>query len=253
MGLYSNVPTFRYISATGITVTYNGTIYTVQSFYTNKKYVYWESSNPTVLQASNTMPTHSLTSYLVLTNDNGIITEVPITDENFSINYNGDSNESIKAKIHALYESNKELGNKFMAIEQDVDNIKQIVGETGGVDSSIYEKVSKLEQKADQITATVESNKKEYNDDKEASELRESFNASVIKLNSILGTFKSEISNYYKDDKISSEEKIQIETQLEILENAKVDFDTYIDKMILIAETNGQNDDVSNLNNAKGS
>ena len=253
MGLYSNVPTFRYISATGITVTYNGTIYTVQSFYTNKKYVYWDSSNPTVLQASNTMPTHSLTSYLVLTNDNGIITEVPITDENFSINYNGDSNESIKAKIHALYESNKELGNKFMAIEQDVDNIKQIVGETGGVDSSIYEKVSKLEQKADQITATVESNKKEYNDDKEASELRESFNASVIKLNSILGTFKSEISNYYKDNEISSEERIQIETQLEILENAKVDFNTYIDKMILIAETNGQNDDVSNLNNAKGS
>ena len=113
-----------------------------------------------------------------------------------------------------------------MAIEQDVDNIKQIVGETGGVDSSIYEKVSKLEQKADQITATVESNKKEYNDDKEASELRESFNAGVIKLNSILGTFKSEISNYYKDNEISSEERIQIETQLEILENAKVDFDT---------------------------
>ena len=109
MGLYSNVPTFRYISATGITVTYNGTIYTVQSFYTNKKYVYWDSGNPTVLQASNTMPTHSLTSYLVLTNDNGVITEVPITDEKFSISYSGDSNENVKAKIHALYESNKEL------------------------------------------------------------------------------------------------------------------------------------------------
>ena len=128
MGLYNNVPTFTYVSASGITVTYNEKIYTVQSFYTNKKYIYWDSDNATVLQASNTMPVRSFKRHLVLINDNGVVKEVPPTHEGFSITYSGDSTEAIKSKIYALYESNKEFGDKFIAIEQDIDGIKQIIG-----------------------------------------------------------------------------------------------------------------------------
>ena len=106
MGLYNNVPTFTYISATGITVTYNKKVYTVQSFYTNKKYIYWDSDNGTVLQASNTMPTRSTKVHLVLINDNGIVTTVPSTSENFEISYDGDSDDAIKSRIYALYQKN---------------------------------------------------------------------------------------------------------------------------------------------------
>ena len=145
MGLYSNVPTFRYISATGITVTYNGTIYTVQSFYTNKKYVYWDSSNPTVLQASNTMPARSLGRYLVIINDNGIATTVPSTYEKFEISYTGDTDEAIKSRVYALYEKNKELGDKYVAIEQDIDGIRQIVGSSENPESgTLIDKISKI-------------------------------------------------------------------------------------------------------------
>ena len=112
MGLYNNVPTFTYVSATGITVTYNKEVYTVQSFYTNKKYIYWDADNATILQASNTMPTRSITRYLVIINDNGIATTVPSTSDNFEISYSGDSNEAIKSKIYALYEKNNEFNNK---------------------------------------------------------------------------------------------------------------------------------------------
>ena len=135
MGLHNNVPTFTYISATGITVNYNNKVYTVQSFYTNKKYIYWDSDYKTILQASNTMPISSEKIHLVLINDNGIVTTVPSTSSNFEINYDGDSENAIKSRVYALYEKNKELGDKYVAIEQDVDVIKQIVGSgTGDTD-----------------------------------------------------------------------------------------------------------------------
>ena len=251
MGLYNNVPTFTYISATGITVTYNKSVYTVQSFYTNKKYIYWDSMNPTVLQASNTMPTRSLSCYLVLINDGGIAQEVPSTNEEFEINYLGDSSEAIKARVHALYENTEEFGDRFVAIEQDIDGIKQIVGSSEGDDLSIINRVSKLEQTVDGIGVSVEDIKKEYNDDKDIQDLRESLNSSIININSILGVFKSEITDYFSDNESSSEEKVKIETQLELLENAKADFDGYIDKVIEIAISSNQTQDVTSLNSYK--
>ena len=46
MTIYNNVPTFSYIHATGISVTWNNELYMVQDFSTNKKYVYWNADIP---------------------------------------------------------------------------------------------------------------------------------------------------------------------------------------------------------------
>lgn len=250
MGLYNNVPTFTYVSATGITVTYNEEIYTVQSFYTNKKYIYWDSDNATVLQASNTMPTRSFKRHLVLINDNGIVNEVPSTDENFSISYAGDSDEAVKSKIYALYEKNKEFGDKFVAIEQDIDGIKQIVGSGGSGDSGneVIDRVSKLEQTAEKIELSVEEVKKTYSDDKEMSLLREELNASIINLNTAIGTLSSEMSEYYKDDKITNEEKIAIDNNIALINYNKSEMLRQVNKVILICESGGQNENLNILN-----
>lgn len=229
MGLYNNVPTFTYISATGITVSYNNKVYTVQSFYTNKKYIYWDSDNGTVLQASNTMPTRSEKIHLVLINDNGIVTTVPSTHENFEISYDGDSDDAIKSRIYALYEKDKELGDKYMAIEQDVTGIKQTIGTSDGKDGTIIDRVSKVEQYADKINLSVGENKKEYDSDKEFNELRDNLNAAIIKLNSDLGIANSDLQDYYKDDKLSNEEKTSIQAIISQIESSKADVLAYVD------------------------
>lgn len=253
MAIQDNCPTFSYVKIDGISVIWNNEIFMVQDFATNKKYIYWNADIPNQLNASNTMPNRSTVQHLVLINDNGISTIVPPTDENFSISFDGNSEQAIKEKILGLYAKNEEFGEKFVAIEQNIDGIKQIVGESGGSDSTLWEKVSQIEQKSDEISIAVKENKKEYDDNKETSQLREDLNTSIIQINSILGVFKSEITGYFKDNEISQEESEKIKVQLELLENAKSDFDGSIDKVILIAEENGQSQDVIALSSAKQS
>ena len=123
MALYNNVPTFSYIHATGISVIWNNEVYMVQDFSTNLKYVYWSADLPNQLNASNVMPNRSSKQYLVLVNDNGIATEVPPTSENFSINYDGNSVQAMKSRVFGLYQKNEEFGQKFVAIEENIDGI----------------------------------------------------------------------------------------------------------------------------------
>ena len=254
MALYNNVPTFSYIHATGISVIWNNELYMVQDFSTNLKYVYWNADLPNQLNASNVMPNRSSKQHLVLINDNGIATEVPPTTEDFSINYDGNNVQAIKDRIYGLYEKNEQFGEQFVAIETDIEGIKAIVGESGSIDedfNEVWEKISQIEQRADEIDLSVKENKKNYNDDKETNKIREDLNSSIIKINSTLGTFKSELTTYFKNNEISDEEKIKIETQLAILENEKATVDGNVDKVKLIAEKNNQTQDVVALDSAK--
>lgn len=252
MALYNNVPTFSYIHATGISVIWNDELYMVQDFSTNLKYVYWNADLPNQLNASNVMPNRSSKQHLVLVNDNGIATEVPPTTEGFSINYDGNSVQAVKDRIYGIYQKNEQFGEKFIAIETDIDGIKQFVGDTGeNTDGSLVDRISKIEQKTDEINLSVQETTKKYNDDKEVNQLREDLNASIIKINSSIGTFKSELTGYFKNNEISDEEKIKIETQLIILQNEKASVDGNVDKVILIAEKDNQTQNVVALNSAK--
>ena len=252
MSLSNNCPTFSFISATGITVTYNNEIYMVQDFATNKRYIYWNSDTPHQLNASNVMPNRSTKQHLVIVNDNGMHTLVPSTSDNFSISFDGNSNQAIKDRIFGLYEKNEQFGNKFVAIEQDINGIKQIVGDNGeNSDGSLIDRVSKIEQRADGIDLSVEKISKKYNDDKETNQLRENLNSSIIKLNSTLGTFKRELTDYFKNNEITSEEKVKIETQLGILTNEKTVLDGFVDTIKLIAENNNQTQDAIAIGSAK--
>src|SRR5699024_7286460 len=124
MGISNNSPTMSYIHISGISVVWNNETYMVQDFATNKKYVYWNADLPHQLNASNVMPNRSNKQYLVIVNDNGMHTLVPSTSDDFSISFEGNSNQAIKDRIFGLYEKNEEFGDKFVAIEQDIDGIR---------------------------------------------------------------------------------------------------------------------------------
>ena len=252
MGISNNSPTMSYIHASGISVVWNNETYMVQDFATNKKYIYWNADLPNQLNASNVMPNRSTKQHLVIVNDNGMHTLVPSTSDNFSISFDGNSNQAIKDRIFGLYEKNEQFGNKFVAIEQDINGIKQIVGDNGeSSDGSLIDRVSKIEQRADGIDLSVEKISKKYNDDKETNQLRENLNSSIIKLNSTLGTFKRELTDYFKNNEITSEEKVKIETQLGILTNEKTVLDGFVDTIKLIAENNNQTQDAIAIGSAK--
>lgn len=252
MGISNNAPTMSYIHISGISVVWNNETYMVQDFATNKKYIYWNADFPHQLNASNVMPSRSTKQYLVIVNDNGMHTLVPPTSDDFSISFEGNSNQAIKDRIFGLYEKNEHFGNKFVAIEENIDGIKSVIGTTEETpDGTLVDRISKVEQSANEINLSVEEISKKYNDDKETNKLREDLNSSIIKLNSTLGTFKSELTDYFKDNEISSEEQIKIKTQLGILTSEKVAFEGYIDIVKLIAESNNQTQDVVAIESAK--
>ena len=252
MGISNNAPTMSYIHISGTSVVWNNETYMVQDFATNKKYIYWNADTPHQLNASNVMPNRSTKQYLVIVNDNGMHSLVPSTSDDFSISFEGNSNQAIKDRIFGLYEKNEEFGDKFVAIEQDIDGIRSIVGETDEtIDGTLIDRISNIEQRADEINLSVEEVSKKYNDDKEINELRENLNSSVIKLNSALGTFKSELTDYFKNNEITSEEQVKIETQLGILTSEKATLERYVDIVKLIAEGNNQTQDVVAIESAK--
>ena len=252
MGISNNAPTMSYIHISGTSVVWNNETYMVQDFATNKRYIYWNADTPHQLNASNVMPNRSTKQYLVIVNDNGMHSLVPSTSDDFSISFEGNSNQAIKDRIFGLYEKNEHFGNKFVAIEENIDGIKSVIGTTEETpDGTLVDRISKVEQSANEINLSVEEISKKYNDDKETNKLREDLNSSIIKLNSTLGTFKSELTDYFKDNEISSEEQIKIKTQLGILTSEKATFEGYIDIVKLIAESNNQTQDVVAIESAK--
>ncbi|MGL4801858.1 MAG: hypothetical protein ACRC18_06305 [Cetobacterium sp.] len=249
MALKDNNPTFTYLSWNDLLITYNEETYKIQNGHTNMKYVYWDITNPYILQCYNRTQQQSPGMYQIFINDNGIGTER--SHDGLIVSWDGNNTDLIASQIFGLHETNKEIGSKFVAIETDIDGIKQIVGSSGSVDGSLVDRVSKIEQKADEINLSVNKVTQEFSDNKEIVELRENLNKGMIDFNSSLGVFKSEIYTYYKDNKIDSDEKIKINTHLDILDNKKSEVLKYIDIVIVMMREEGQTTQVNKLTSAK--
>lgn len=245
MAISNNSPTFDWIKISGVIVTYFDKSYIVMDKNTNDKYVYWNAANPHQLETSNTMLARSQTMFLVVSNEKGIHTIVPSTTDNFEITFDGDSVKNINKNIHGLYEQNKVDGERFVAIETDINGIHTTVGR---VESDLTEKISKVDQKADGISASVSTVQKEYKDDKEVNALRENLNKSFIKLNSDLGLFKGETNGYFKDNQVSQDEINKINATYLILDKGLEDVVRYINEVIAIATKNNITDKIPALN-----
>ena len=44
--LQSNMPTFTYVKWAGLVIRYNEELYNISDYYTNKKYIYFDTTNP---------------------------------------------------------------------------------------------------------------------------------------------------------------------------------------------------------------
>lgn len=249
MAILSNSPTFTYVSYRGMCVTYEGTMYTVQNGYSNKKYLYWEKSSPYQLTESNVKLAETGNRFLVIVNDNGLPTIMP--QEELVITFDGENPDLVAEKIFGIYEKNKEFGNKFTTIEETIEGIKQTVGETENIEGTIVEKISKLEQTSSDISASVSKVDKEFRESESNNELREKLNKSIVELNATLGIFKSSFNAIAKNSQIEEEDRVEINSHIEILTNRKATMLVEVDKVLTLMSEGGFTDKYNSLNSAK--
>lgn len=251
MAITDNSYTNSYIRITGCLVNYDKELYQVQDDFTNKKYVYWNRENPYKFEFSNKMLDKGNTRFLIIINDNGVHTEYKNYSDIFSITFDGDSVKNIQKEIYALYENDKEFGDRFVAVEKDVDGISQTVGLIQEDTNHMKENISFIEQRADNINLFVKEVTKKFNNSQEAIKLREEVNKTIIKLNEDLGLFSSNIVGYFEDDEITDIEKEQIYTQIELMENDKANVYIQLQKIIDKCQSNNDNVSISAINSSK--
>lgn len=78
MQITNNSPSAGYIAWTGVTVKYRDVSYSIADGNSNKLYLWWDFSSPTVLQESDTMPALEDTDSIIFINDSGTYTLVGI-------------------------------------------------------------------------------------------------------------------------------------------------------------------------------
>lgn len=230
--ILDNSPADSWIRITGIIVTYNNTLYQVADKETNKKYIYWDADNPGTLKVSNVRLPEGNTQFLVVVNDNGKHTEVPINSSIFNISFDGNSRKNTEEQIWALYETDEKHNEKFVVIEKDIDGIHQTVLEVQEDASHIKENMSLIDQRAENVNILVKEVTKNFGGSQENITLRENINKAIIKLNTDLGTFSSNLSNYFNDNEITDEEKDKIDIELNLLDTDKASLYAELQKLI---------------------
>ncbi|HBF4443246.1 TPA: tail fiber domain-containing protein [Clostridioides difficile] len=230
--ILDNSPADSWIRITGIIVTYNNVLYQVADKETNKKYIYWDADNPGTLKVSNVRLPEGNTQFLVVVNDNGKHTEVPINSSIFNISFDGNSRKNTEEQIWGLYETDEEHNEKFVVIEKDIDGIHQTVLEVQEDASHIKENMSLIDQRAENVNILVKEVTKNFGGSQENITLRENINKAIIKLNTDLGTFSSNLSNYFNDNEITDEEKDKIDIELNLLDTDKASLYAELQKLI---------------------
>ncbi|HAT6237771.1 TPA: tail fiber domain-containing protein [Clostridioides difficile] len=230
--ILDNSPADSWIRITGVIVTYNNTLYQVVDKETNKKYIYWDADNPGTLKVSNVRLPEGNTQFLVVVNDNGKHTEVPTNSSIFNISFDGNSRKNTEEQIWALYETDEKHNEKFVVIEKDIDGIHQTVLEVQEDASHIKENMSLIDQRAENVNILVKEVTKNFGGSQENITLRENINKAIIKLNTDLGTFSSNMSNYFNDNEITDEEKEKIDIELNLLDTDKASLYTELQKLI---------------------
>lgn len=230
--ILDNSPADSWIRITGVIVTYNNTLYQVVDTETNKKYIYWDADNPGTLKVSNVRLLEGNTQFLVVVNDNGKHTEVPISSSIFDISFDGNSRKNIEEQIWGLYETDEKHNEKFVVIEKDIDGIHQTVLEVQEDASHIKENMSLIDQRAENVNILVKEVTKNFGGSQENITLRENINKSIVKLNADLGKFSSNMSNYFNDNEITDEEKEKIDIELNLLDTDKASLYAELQKLI---------------------
>ena len=252
MAILSNTPTLSYIYIKNMVITYNDVPYNILNIYTMKPYIFWDANDPYKLITSNTILEEKVGLYYIIFNDKGNPVMVPQTDLEISFSENGNG-DLITEKIIGFQNSLDVNETRFLTIETDVDHLKTVVGGEGssGDGSSLFEQLSKIEQDVDSINAEVNRIETEYGDNEELRTLREDTNIAILKLQSVLGVFLSDMQEFMKDNELTDEEASQIAAYKSNMEAERAKLNLQIDNVIARLTEQNETDNVTRLTTQK--
>lgn len=250
MAIINNSPGMHFIYFKGMIITHDNIQYQIQDFYTCKKYIFWESSLPYQLKCTDDRLKELGDRWLIVINDRGVGTIV--AKDGLGISFSDSSNSQlITEKITGIYEQNKEFGEKFVTIQTDINGISQTVGtiqeEVGGVKTQL----SEFEQTVDGISTSVSKVEKEFNENRDLTELRENVNKSLLALHSTIGAYSQDVNSYMEDSRITQYEKEEIAVYQTKIIVDKTDANNYINIVVSMLEQQGQTDKVTSLTSVR--
>ena len=244
--ILANCPSLSYIYIKDMIITYNNVPYQIQNVYTMKPYIYFNINDPYTLVISNKIIKEELNLRYICFNDKGYPTLVPQTDLEISFSEDNSAN-LVAAKIFGVQEKLDEYGERFTTVQQDIDGIKTTVGEYEENIEGNTQSISALQQKDNEISAEVSRIEKVFNEDLEAKELRDNISVEILKLQSTLGSFSSDMNTFMEDNKLSEVEKREVNVYKETLINDRLSLISQIDILISALNANGQTDKATTL------
>lgn len=247
MSVKSNSPALSYISWDNCYITYNDNNYMIQNSYTMKKYIYWNYINPYQFEVSDKLLDEIGGRYLVIVNDKGLYSLPTLNGITMTFTEEGGNTDLIVNQIQAFHEVNEENGERFVTIEKSIDGINTNVIQIQNDNKTLTEKVSQIEQTADNIDLKVSKVEREFNDNT----LRDAVNSALLSLNSTLGSFSSDMSDYMKDNTITEKEALSIQTYKTNLLSDKTDVDVQVDLVLNNLKQNGETDNYTILKTQK--
>ena len=172
MALLDNIPNMGFIYIQNLVITYDNKAYVINNIYTDKKYIYWDLSNPSNLFCTDTRQIKENLFFIIKNNSGNAIR---INPEEITLTFDGYNSKVITKKIQLLNNKNEAY-----------------------------------QQKLTEITTKTQELSDEYKQDKSFSEIKEELNTLIINYNSQLITLNNTLDTYVEDNKLIDSEKTDI-------------------------------------------
>lgn len=205
MALLNNTPANSYIYFENPCIQHNGTIYTINSMYTNKPYIYFDISDPKILKDFDyRQPDENL--ILVVKNNDGF---AMIVESNaLELTFDGINTKTLANKLNSVNKNSQEYKNELSEINDSVNSL------------------------SDDLVKTNTFN-----------EIKETFNTSTIQLNNKLVSLTVLVKNSVSDNLLTTSEKGNINYEYGLFEQRILEVLSQSNSLIALYSTSSSNID----------
>lgn len=201
MALLNNSPVRSYIYFENPCIQYNGTIYTINSMYTNKPYIYFDISDPKILKDFDyRQPDENL--ILVVKNNDGF---AMILEGNtaLELTFDGINAKTLANKLNSVNKNSQEYKNELSDINDSINSVSD---------------------------SLIKNNT--FN------EIKETFNVSTIQLNNKLISLTALIKTSVSDNLLITSEKATINYEYALFEQRAIEVLSQANSLVTIYNAN---------------
>lgn len=205
MALLNNTPANSYIYFENPCIQHNGTIYTINSMYTNKPYIYFDISDPKILKDFDYRQSNE-NLILVVKNNDGFA--MIVEGNALELTFDGINAKTLANKLNSVNKNSQEYKNELSDINDSVNSL------------------------SDDLVKTNTFN-----------EIKETFNTSTIQLNNKLVSLTVLVKNSVSDNLLTTSEKGNINYEYGLFEQRILEVLSQSNSLIALYSTSSSNID----------